>query len=115
MAIGPGRPVLRRWKAPCSAVGIAAASVNASAQRVVDREVVDAGDAEDVADAFGGERLHHPFAAGVDHSIALKPRSIATSTSVGPGCARHAASTSRSSPGFSTRSARTPRALARLT
>src|SRR2546425_3662558 len=84
-------------------------------QRVVDREVVDAGNAEDVADAFGRERLHHPFAAGVDHSIALKPRSITTSTSVGPGCARHAASTSRSSPGFSTRSARTPRALARLT
>ena len=84
-------------------------------QRVVDREVVDAGDAEDVADAFGGERLHHPFAAGVDHSIALKPRSITTSTSVGPACARHAASTSRSSPGFSTRSARTPRARARLT
>src|SRR3989449_9867733 len=38
MAIGPGRPVLRRWKAPCSAVGIAAASVNASAQRVTGRK-----------------------------------------------------------------------------
>ena len=34
MAIGPGRPVRKRSNAPCTVVGIAAASVTASAHRV---------------------------------------------------------------------------------
>jgi hypothetical protein len=34
IAIGPGRPVLKRSNAPCTVVGIAEASVTASAQRV---------------------------------------------------------------------------------
>src|SRR5207253_2799713 len=81
--------------------------------RLGDRQVVEAGNAEDVAYPFGPERLHHPLAARPGHSMALKPRSIATSTSDGPASDRHSARTSRSSPGFSTRSARTPSAFAR--
>jgi len=87
--------------------------LNAGIFGLVDRQVVDAGNAEDVAYPFGPERLHHPLAARPGHSMALKPRSIATSTSDGPASDRHSARTSRSSPGFSTRSARTPSAFAR--
>src|SRR5712692_10486338 len=47
--------------------------------------------------------------------MALKPRSIATSTRAGPGWARHARRTSPRTSGLSTRSALTPRARASAT